>query len=87
MDRLPDVADLARCAGVARAWRDTVRDGLWPEARKLAVRSYCAAAPPALAWAAQRCRGLTQVASPSTPSRGFQSDEAWTCYWRHYPSC
>lgn len=61
LDHLPDVADLARCAAVARAWRETVRSSVWPRARRMRVRNYGDGTPVAIAWAAQRCRNLTEV--------------------------
>ncbi len=61
MDHLPDVADLARCAGVAVSWRDTVRSGVWPRARRLELRNYGDGTPAAIDWTARRCRNLTEV--------------------------
>lgn len=61
LEHLLDVADLARCAMVAASWRNTVRTGTWPLARRLKLRSQGDSAAAGLAWAAQRCTSIEEV--------------------------
>jgi hypothetical protein len=61
LENLADVADLARCALVAASWHATVRNGAWPNARRMRIRSQGDGAAAAVAWAAQRCTNITEV--------------------------